>query len=295
MPRFYQHPRPFSTPAAMRGVTKRCRRRRRGRRARFRARSGPASRLPRFRAGPTFCVGRRRPRRAPVPAPAVVPGPEPSPPASLPIRGRARRTGRNAGRGARCAAAVRLVPSARRSAVRLRLRDRRAPFAAPPRAACLPAFRPPSTDFYTSPSARTGRSAALSCAPRAVASLGALHSAVRLPAGGSGGPLQHPLCSCRAAARSERPGRRSPTGLRAQASRARIAPDGALRRRLRLRCGARHRTLARRARIARRLRPRPEAPRRPPAPSSPNPRLRAGPGTPPKSHRILCEIHLINQ
>ena len=69
------------------------------------------------------------------------------PPCPLPIRGRARRTGRNAGRGARCAAAVRLVPSARRSAVRLRLRDRRAPFAAPPRAACLPAFRPPSTVF----------------------------------------------------------------------------------------------------------------------------------------------------
>ena len=138
-------------------------------------------------------------------------------------------------------------------------------------------------------------SAALSCAPRAVASLGALHSAVRLPAGGSGGPLQHPLCSCRATARSERPGRRSPTGLRAEASRARIAPDGALRRRLRLRCGARHMALARRARIARRPRPRPEAPRRPPAPSSPNPRLRAGPGTPQKSHRIPCEISIYYQ
>ena len=130
-----------------RGVTKGCQRRRRARLARFRARSGPTSRLLRFQAGPTFLVGRRRSRRAPVPAPAAVPLPEPSPPASLPIRGRARRTGRNAGRGARCAAAVRLVPSARRSAVRLRLRDRRAPFAAPPRAACLPAFRPPSTEF----------------------------------------------------------------------------------------------------------------------------------------------------
>ena len=58
----------------------------------------------------------------------------------------------------------------------------------------------------SSPSARTSRSAALSCAPRAVASLGALAFAVRLPAGGSGEPLQHPLRFCLAAAWSGRPG-----------------------------------------------------------------------------------------
>ena len=99
----------------------------------------------------------------------------------------------------------------------------------------------------------------------------------------------------RTAAAKTRPGTCARRGARHSGSLRPIFEPSPSARTGRLRCGARHMTLARRARFARRLRPPPEAPRRPPAPSSPNPRLRAGPGTPPKSHRILCEIYLINQ